>query len=1169
MSVRFIIGRSGTGKTANCLNEIRTSLLRSPDGSPIIYLVPDQMTFLSEYNLMTTPHLGGMIRAQVYSFSRLAWRILQDTGGGSRYHLNNIGVNMLIRKIIEEKKDELKLFQLAADKNGFIEQMEQILTEFKQYCIRPEELTDQHRLLSEENKGLQDKLHDLELIYRYFEQALFGKYVDSEDYFRLMAEKIAQSDYLKNAEIFIDGFHSFTPQEYMVITQLMKHCQRVSIALTVDQPYIHFGPDELSLFRMTGETFQTLYNIAQSEGIKIEKNNLLYEQKRWRDPSLIHLESYFDSRPAIPFQKKARIHLYEAANRRAEIEGVARKINKLIRSKGYRYRDIAILMRNGNDYFDIIETIFNDYGIPIFIDQKRTMLNHPLIELIRSTLDIINSNWSYESVFRAVKTELLFPKNENNQQIREKFDRLENYVLAYGIQGEKWTKRDRWIYRRFYGIEFENNVQTDQEKLVELELNELRLLITAPILRLARRLKRAKNGRLLSEAIFLYLEELDIPEKLEKWKLEAEQAGKLVKSREHDQAWNGMIELLDQFVELFGNEKLSLKQFSVIFEAGIESLRFSLVPPAIDQVLVADLEKSRLSDVKAAFIIGLNEGVLPAKMIDEGIVADDDREILQQKGLTIAPTSKTKLLDESFIAYKAFTTPSDELYLTYPIANEEGKALLPSFYIKRINDLFPAVEKGLFAIDPAPLPELDQLEYAANENMTLSYLTAQLQLKKRNYPIYDFWWDVYNYYLKSNSWSQLAKKVLASLFYENKSKQLSSETTRQLYGETIEASVSRMELFHSCPFSHFVKHGLKLRKRQVYRLEAPDIGELFHAALKYIADTIMKQNVSWSSLTKQQCRALARQAIDNIAPKLQNEILLSSNRHHYIKRKLENVLSRTSLVLSEHAKASGFSPVGVEVGFGPKGPLPPLEFRLKNDTKMNLVGRIDRIDKAEAQTGVFLRIVDYKSSIKDLNLTEVYYGLALQMLTYLDIIVTHANTLIGMDAMPAGVLYFHVHNPMIQAKKMLTIDELEQEIYKQFKMKGLMLADQNVIRLMDKSLDSGESKIVSAGIKKDGTLSKRSKVANSEQLNHLRHYVRNSYLKTGNEIMAGKIDISPYKLKNKTPCTFCSFKTVCHFDQTIEQNDYRILVPQKDEDIIEFIRREVAENERNEHTAEA
>lgn len=1160
MSLRLIIGRSGSGKTTFFFNEIEKQLSENPAGTPIIYIVPEQMTFLSEYRLSSNPVIGGMIRAQVYSFSRLAWRILQETGGITRTHLTSVGISMLIRKIIDKQKDQLRIFQRAADKNGFIQQLEQMITEFKQYCIRPEEFQQNISQLDSRDP-LHDKLHDLEMIYQKFEDEIFGKYIDSEDYYRLLAEKIASSEYLKEADIYIDGFHRFSPQEQQVLVELMKHCRMVSIALTSERLFIDTPPDELDLFRISGETCYSIYDLARANNIVIADPVILNEQRKWEQGSLSHLEKTFDARPAVPFFGQTNVMLCQSVNRRAEMEGIAREIRDLVRTKGYRYRDIALLIRNGSDYHDIIEPVFTDYQLPYFIDQKRTMLNHPLIELIRSSLEVINTYWRYEPVFRVIKTELIYPLHENSVKMREKMDQLENYVLAYGINGSKWTKKERWTYRRIRGLEFETNVQTDAERAMEQDLNELKLIVTAPMLRLSRRIKKADTGRKLCEAVYLFLEELDIPEKLEKWRMAAEENGHLLKAREHEQVWNAVIDLLDQCVEILGEEPVTIKEFASILEAGFESMHFSIIPPALDQVLVGNLEKSRLNDIKVVFVAGVNEGVLPAKLTDEGILGDEDREMLDSMGFHLAPSSRIRLLDENFLAYTAFTAPSELLYISYPLANEEGKALIPSSYIKRIKDIFPESHELFFAGEPADTLETEQLKFISNQTTALSFLTAQLQLKKRNYPISDLWWDVYNYYME-HSQKEQAQKVLSSLFFSNQAVKLSKETADELYGETIQASVSRMELYNGCAFSHFAQHGLKLRERPIFRLEAPDIGELFHAALKQIADTVNEQRISWANLTRRQCEELSKEAVASLAPKLQNEILLSSERHHYIQRKLTQIITRASIVLSEHAKASGFSPIGLELGFGPNGKLPPLSFKLKNGKQMQLVGRIDRVDQAVAEdNNIYLRVIDYKSSDRDVNLTEVYYGLALQMLTYLDIVMTHSKQLVEIQANPAGVLYFHVHNPFIQSNRMLTMEELENEMMKSFKMNGLVLSDPEVVRLMDKSLDSGDSQIIAAGIKKDGHLSKRSKVASLQEFDDLKTYVRKLYQKTGNDIMDGRIEIAPYKLKDKTACTFCPFKAVCQFDESLDSNQFRHLAPHPKEEVLELIRREVQENE--------
>jgi ATP-dependent helicase/nuclease subunit B len=1160
MSLRFILGRSGTGKTELVFQDIRDRLIADPAGPPIVYLVPEQMTFQSEYALVNSPGIEGMIRAQVFSFTRLAWRVLQETGGISRYHLNNVGMNMLIRKIIEQRKHELKVFGKASEKSGFVEQTEELLTEFKRYCLQAGDISQVRKVLeqSAENQNqavLAEKLHDLQLIYQDLELHLLKKYVDSEDYLRLLAEKIPQSAYIKDAEIYIDGFHSFTLQELTVIEQLMKSCRRVTVALTVDKPYEDYPPHELHLFRMTGTTYQKIREIALANQVDIEEPIQLREAKRYQHPSLKHLEQYFEARPTVPYTDKTAITLTQAVNRRAEIEGIARELIRLVREERYRFRDMAILVRNTEDYYDLIETIFEDYKIPFFIDQKRSMLNHPLIELIRSSLEVVTKNWRYEAIFRCVKTDLLFPVGADVTALREDMDKLENYVLAYGIQGTKWTRKDRWTYRRFHGLEDDQYVQTDREKEMEEKINQLREMIVKPLYSLQKRLSKAENGLQLCEALYLFLEELQVREKLDQWRLEAEQKGELSAAREHEQVWNEVIDLLDQFVELLGEEKVSLQLFVNMLDTGFESIRSALVPPAMDQVLVANFERSRLTNVKCAFIIGANDGVIPAKPKEGGILTETDRELLQEAGVQLAPGSRQQLLDEQFLIYLAFTTASERLYVSYPLANDEGKALLPSIMIKRLKDFFPNLDEKLYTNDPAEYSDEEQFQFLVNPTIALSYLSLMLQGWKKQYPLPDFWWDVYNYYAESERWKKEMRLVLGSLFFKNKAEKLSDDVSRQLYGEHIQASVSRMELFQGCPFSHFAQYGLKLKERQIYRLEAPDIGQMFHAALKMIADRLREQSIDWRDLTKDQCEQLSMEVVEQLAPRLQREILLSSNRHHYIKRKLQKIISRASSVLSEHAKASGFVPVGLELSFGKGGPLPPMKFQLNNGCTMELVGRIDRVDKAESSKGILLRVVDYKSSQKDLNLAEVYYGLALQMLTYLDVIVTNAKKWLGVQATPAGVLYFHIHDPMINAKSFLPEDQLEEEIFKRFKMKGLLLEDEEAVRLMDQTLETGHSKIVAAAIKKNGEFYSSSSVASEDEFLALRNHVKHVFKKAGTEIISGVIDIAPFKLKDKTPCTFCPFKAVCQFDQSLEENDYRLLTPEKNDVILEKLRK--------------
>ncbi|MBM7579789.1 helicase-exonuclease AddAB subunit AddB [Jeotgalibacillus terrae] len=1134
-------GRSGTGKTDDIMQEITAKVKNNPSGDPILLIVPEQMTFQSEYRLAL--ETGGMVRVQVLSFTRLAWRILQETGGATRIHINHTGASMLVRKLISEQKDQMVMFGRAAGKHGFVSHVEKMLTEFRRYCVNPEDLLEKTAEISgTAPKALVDKLKDIERIYSGFDERLKDKYIDSEDYLRLLAEKISDSDLISQADIYLDGFHSFTPQEYLVIEKLLKSAKQVTAAVTAD-----LSSTDPLLFRQTSDTVSQLKDISADTGEKAEV--ITYgENKKYKGRGLSFLERSFETYGAV-YSEPADLTVIEAAGRRAEAEAIAREIRKLARNEGYRYKDIAVLSRNGEAYHEIIEPVFKDYDIPYFIDKKRTMLNHPLIEFIRSSLEVVTKNWRYEAVFRAVKTELFFPAESDHELLRSKMDRLENYVLAQGIHSYRW--QHEFYYKQFKGLDFVHQPQNEEEKMIQDDLNESRLMITAPMNNFEERLKKADTVHAYCEAVFLLLEELDIPMKLEQISHAAEEKGDVEAAREHDQAWDAVVELLDQFVEITGEDRMPLQEFSEILDAGMETLEFSLVPPAIDQVIIADLELSRLPAVCASFVIGVNDGVMPARMQDDGILAEDDRIFMERAGLKLAPGSREKLQDEDFIAYRAFTSPSEKLYISYPLADEEGKSLIVSPFIKKVSGMLPDHKTMLAVNDPVEAPGEQQLDYICHPLPTASFMTSQLQQLRKDYPVEDIWRDVYNFYVTDPLWKQESKRILSGLFYGNIAAPLSRETAEDLYGSSMMASVSRIERMNSCAFQHFSSHGLRLKERSIFRLDAPNIGELFHAALKWISEELLQKGISWKSLSQRQCAELANQAVSHIGPQLQYDILNSSNKYRYIAKKLQTVISRASFILSEHARAGNFEPLRVELGFGPGQELPPHSIQLSDGDTMSLQGRIDRVDHARSEGKVYLRVIDYKSSVRDLDFTEMYYGLSLQMMTYLDVALTNAARLVHTEAEPAGVLYFHLHNPVVKTKKTMSMQEMQDEYLKKYKMKGLVLGDEEVVRLMDMTLEEGNSSIISAGLKKDGTLRSNSKTASRDQFNDMRSHTRSMFKTAGDRIKAGDVSIDPYEYKKRTPCQFCSYRSVCQFDPALEQNQYRSLRPKKAEDLFQ------------------
>lgn len=1160
MTLRFVVGRSGTDKSKFCLGEIERQLLDNPQGDSIIYLVPDQMTFQEEYELLRRGIIKGSIRAHVFSFSRLAWRVFQETGGGAKKFVSSTGIQMMLRKITEENKADWQVFQNAIEKQGFMEKLEGMITEFKRYRITPEwlfELIDQmgsfmHKYQGEET--LQHKLKELASIYEQLTDALKEHYIDSEDQLTLLGEKIPEASFLEGADIYVNGFHRLTPQELFVLEALMKKAKRMTVTLTLDElPYGEI-PD-LDLFYQTKKTYLDLKRLAEECQVPIEKPTVLDPEREQfaEKPYFSHLERNFDRHPAVPYEDDVPVVLAEAVHPRAEVEGIAQEILRLVRDEQYRYRDVAVYIRQSETYHNLIQTIFQDYQIPVFVDEKRTMLNHPLIELIRSGLDMVESNWRYEAVFRVLKTDFIPVFDELHPLNRDGIDELENYVLEFGIRTRsQWLSEEPWIYQRFRGFDAKKKTTKELEK--EERINRLRLQVTDALADFDEKVRKARTVQDKCEAIYMWLEQLGVPVTLESWRDQYDEEGLIEQAREQEQVWDAVIHLLDEMVEMIGSETLSFSVFRQMLETGFESLEFAHVPPSMDHVIVATVDRSRTSSVKCAFLLGVNEGAWPLKPASDGIISEEERQLLTEHGLQLADSSSRKLLDDRFYVYLAFTAPSEYLWVSYTLADEEGNSKTPSPLISRLKDLFPKLNTRLLLEDE---DEKDPLRFISVPSKSRSVLTSQLAKYLRGYPMHKSYWDVLNWFLLNEPKETDTKRIFMSLFYENKPKNLSKHTAEKIYPKQLKTSVSRLETFYRCQYQHFARYTLNLEERPVYKLDAPDIGQLFHEALKQITDWLFQEGRSFRELNKLEAEQYARKATKKLSPVLQHQILFSSNRYQYILQKLEQVVIRAAKILTDQARRSEFTPAGVEVGFGPGQKLPPMVLPLKDGYELVLRGRIDRVDRADVNDQLFLRIIDYKSSRKDLSLTEVYYGLALQMLAYLDVILNHAEQWLGKGASPAGVLYFHVHNPMISDPSSLNAEDIEKEIFKQFKMKGLLLEDEDLVKRMDTELTSGYSPVVPAGLKKNGGFYKRgSNTIEASLLEGLQDYVRKLMKNAGISIIDGKLGMDPYKMKNQLACSYCSFRSLCQFDPTLEENNFRMLKNLDDEDVLNQVKGE-------------
>jgi ATP-dependent helicase/nuclease subunit B len=838
-----------------------------------------------------------------------------------------------------------------------------------------------------------------------------------------------------------------------------------------------------------------------------------------------------------PDHDRCGLSLHAAVNRRAEAEAVARDMLFRVRERDYRWRDMAIFVRKMDDYADLLAAVFGDYGIPYYLDGKAGVSHHPFVEFIRSALECVTGGWKAEAVFRCAKTDLL--GTPDRRVTRDEIDRLENYTLAAGIDGWRWHSRQSWFPLYRGDLEEETSgVDADEAMQGLLEVRDALLL---PLLALEEGMKKSSSMRDLCESLYEFLERTGAADTLESWSGEDELAGKPGRMAVHRPLWDGVVQLLDQLVELMGEHSPDSLLFAGMVDSGLEELKLGAVPPSLDGVLIGSPERTRSDRIQVVYLLGTNDGVMPMRFPENGLLAEEERDRLSASGLKLAPGSRRRLLDEAFLGYLTLTTASRHLWISYPLADDEGQGLLPSEWISRLKKKFPGIPVRTIAAEPQETQsEEEQLGFAAHPGRAMTHLLSRLRSWRQGEALSSGWWSVYNWLREQDSWRDRLGSLISSLHYTNEEKPLAPETSKLLYGERLLASVSRMERFIACPFQHFAVHGLKLQERRLFKVDSPDIGQLFHAALRQTTEKLFAEGSAGMDAMRWQIEAAA--AVDRLLPRVQSQILLSTQRHQVMARKLRDIVTHASAVLGEHAALSAFKPVGLELSFGPQGLLPPLSLQLEGGSWMDIAGKIDRVDAAESSSGLLLRIMDYKSSAMKLKLDEVAHGLSLQMLTYLDVVVTHAPHWLGRAAKPAGVLYFHVQNPLLLTPNGMPPDEARNALFRQYRMQGLLVSDGESVKLMDESLNQGnKSAVIPVEFKKDGTFSARSQVANRSEWEVLRGSVRSQIRKIGKRIVDGDVAITPYRLDKRSPCAYCDFRPVCHFDSQVEGNAYQSL----------------------------
>ena len=1129
MSLQIIYGRSGCGKTQYIFNEISKNI---DNGRKKYIITPEQFSFSAEKELLRSledeEQNSAVINAEVLTFARMAHRVSSEVGGSNKTVLSNCGKSMLIYSILSNKKNNLK-FLGKSDSN--IDMVMTQITELKKHGVTLENLKTLMEQVGENDLYLENKLQDIYTVYSKFQEKIVNNYVDENDALTILEGQLDATDMFKNTEIYIDEFVGFTKQEYAIIAKLLKQASKVTITVTSNSME---KTDEASndIFFSNKETIEKILRIAKETKTSVEEPVFLEKIYRFKSKELNHIERNLYNFPYKKYDGNVEnLSLFLANNQYSEIEEVARRILELVRSKKFRYRDISVITKNIDVYSNLCKAIFKEYDIPVFIDEKRDLSQNILVKYLISILDIFARNWSYDSVFNYIKCGFL---NITPSDIYL----LENYALKWEIKGSKWYKAD-W---NFHDEDSTGKATIDH-------INELRREIVTPLVELKNNLSGNKTAKQISENLYNFLINNNIDKVLESKIKELNDMQKVDIAAEYETSWKIVMQVLDEIVLVFGDENITFESYMQILKTGLGESKLGTIPMAQDEVTVGDVDRSRSHKIKAVFIIGLNDGMFPSINKAEGFLNDDDREKIKQNGVELAKGTIDRIYEDNFNIYKAFTTAEERIFLSYSSSDMEGKSLRPSVLVSRIKKIFEGLKETSDVI-------YRKSEISTKEN-TFKELLINLREFRDGNEIDTKWFDVYNLYNESEEWHEKLASAVKALNYTNTAEKIKKENVEKMYGSTLKTSVSKLEQYSGCPFSYYLKYGLKLNDKETFNVEAVDTGSFMHDVIDNFFGVIEERNINLKEITDEELEKIVAEIVSEKLKLDRNYIFTTTSKYKVLSNRLQKVVTMSVKYIVQSLKQSEFEVFGHELEFGGDGQYKPITVITEDGKKVEITGKIDRVDIMKNPDGTYVRIIDYKSSVKNIDLNQVASGLQLQLLTYLN------ETCKVEDFIPAGVLYFNLINPTIGTDKNLTDEEVEEKIRQEFKMKGLILADVNIIKKMDTNIENepkGISKIIPATIKKDGEISDRGTSAvTKEQFVYLQKYMEKIIKQISEEILQGNIEVKPYynASTKKTPCEYCKYKSICRFDENTKNNEYKYISKLNKDAVLEMIKNKV------------
>ena len=1103
MSLQIVYGRAGSGKSQFCFEEIKEKIKQE---EKIYMITPEQFSFTAEKKMLEAINMQSCINAEVITFGRIANRILSQTGGMEKPIISESGKKMLLYDILSKGKDKLTFLGKSKENTEIVINA---LTELKKHCISSMQL--KNAMEDVKDVRLKLKLGDILYCYNEFEKRIENTYYDENDTLNILVEKINQSNMFKDSLVYIDEFSGFTLQEYNVIEEILKQAKKVTVTLESEDLE---NDNEDYLFSSNNKMAHKLIKITNS----IEKPIFLAKQYRFKNVELEAIERNLYSYPIKKYEEEINhIHLSLEQNPYSEIENVARKIVTLVKDKGYNYKDISVITRDVKQDGALIKAIFRAYDIPNFIDEKKELSQNILIRFLLSVFEILSKGWSTENVLASVKTGFF-------RLTEDEISDVENYALSWGIKGKRWYEND-WKY----GLE----TNEEQERM-----NNLRKKIVNPIINLKDNLSKEKTIRNMATETFSFLQEINAEETLKskvEWLIKK---GEIEIANEYVTGMKNLTFILDEMVNALGDEKLSFEKQLEIIKIGFTGNDLGAIPATLDQVIIGDIERSRSHKVRAVFVIGLNDGVFPSFGKDEGFLNDSDRHDLEKLSIELAKDSIQNLYEEQFSIYKAFTTAEEELFLSYPVADKEGTGLRPSNLVEKVKKILPKIQEENEITKKMPV--------IMNKKVTFDYLLTKIQEGNLD----ENWQAVFEIYKEDMFWKNRLLAAMDGLGDTNLPVQIDEKNIKKLYGNTIRTSVSRLEQYRKCPFSFHLKYGLKLKENPEFNIKSVDTGSFMHEVISAFFDKTDEKGIDYKQLTDDEIKQITIEIIQEELHLKKNELFLYTPKFRSLAVRLEKVISKAIKYIVNQLKQSDFRLVGSEIEFSDKSLYKPIRMKLETGEEIEVIGKIDRIDIAKDESGKYLRIIDYKSSAKSIDLGEVIAGLQIQLLTYLDAASDKEC------AIPAGVFYFGLIDNVIKAQKNKSDEEIEQELKKKFKLNGILLADVHVAKMMDNKLEKGYSDTIPAFIDKDGQLSMtRSNAINLEDFKNLQRHTKQIINKICKEILSGNIEMRPYKNKaKKSVCDYCNYRSICNFSPEKKGNEYFALKNMEKKEILETLK---------------